>query len=196
LLELEPKVDAQISLFPSVPSETRPEKSGAVYTPQFIASFFAKYIRDNMTPRAFRTLRFFDPACGSGIFARTLLEQQCDPVGERVSPQAIAGHFERIRLVDSNPGACEAARRSLSLLYLILTGSIPRAINIKCADAIRLWTSGDRETYNVIIVNPPYIKYEHLTPDDREHYQKFCIDGTHWESRFLSSVCEAMPEFD
>jgi type I restriction-modification system DNA methylase subunit len=73
LLEFEDDVSGQLSFLPSIPLEKQPRKAGAVYTPQFIASFFVRYVRENVTPRMFRNVRFIDPACGSGIFARTLL---------------------------------------------------------------------------------------------------------------------------
>src|SRR5439155_22517170 len=76
----------QLSLFRELPQEVQDRSLGGVYTPQYIARFFARFLKDNHTPRAFRTLRTIDPACGSGMFLRTLLEMQCDPLQDAVTP--------------------------------------------------------------------------------------------------------------
>jgi hypothetical protein len=80
LLEFDEDDELQFSFIAPVPTEKSPTKSGAIYTPLFIAGFFARFLRDNLTPKAFRQLRSMDPACGSGIFLRTLLELQCNPL--------------------------------------------------------------------------------------------------------------------
>jgi hypothetical protein len=62
-----------------LPFEEQSKAYGSYYTPQYIARFFARYLREQMPPRQFRQLKIADPACGSGIFLRTTLELQCDP---------------------------------------------------------------------------------------------------------------------
>jgi hypothetical protein len=60
----------QLSFVKSTPSQIPQYKSGLIYTPEFIAGFFARFIQDNLTPKSFRELRSIDPACGSGPYVR------------------------------------------------------------------------------------------------------------------------------
>ena len=70
-------------LFREAPEEVSDRALGGVYTPQYIARFFARYLKQNHTPAHFKMLRTCDPACGSGMFLRTILEMQCDPMQSR-----------------------------------------------------------------------------------------------------------------
>jgi len=137
----------QLSFMAAVPSESAPLKAGAVYTPQFIAGFFARYIRDNVTPRRLRSLRTIDPACGSGIFLRTLLELQCDPIVQGTTPTSIRQAFSQIFGIDKDPNACEATRLSLALLHLVATGKLPQSWELRVSneDAIKAALEGRLE---------------------------------------------------
>ena len=86
--ELEAEYE-QLSFISPAPKTIASRRSGSVYTPQFIAGFFARFIRDNLTPKSFRELLSIDPACGSGLFLRTLLELQCDPSLQGTVPSTI-----------------------------------------------------------------------------------------------------------
>jgi hypothetical protein len=167
----------QLSFIVSAPVEVSTPKYGSVYTPQFIAGFFARFIRENTTPRRFRDLCFIDPACGSGIFVRTLLELQCDPLLSGTTTATIQKSFSSAEAVDKDPNACEATRLSLALLYLIATGSFPRAANlhVRNEDAIlaALQNRLHKQAYGAVLTNPPYVKLDHLSPEDRETYRAY-----------------------
>jgi len=121
---------AQHTLFPSIPEEISNRKMGGIYTPQYIARFFARFLKQNHTPPRFRSLRAADPACGSGMFLRTLLEMQCDPMDEVVTKNTAAIVFGNVFGLDVEINACKAARLSLTLLHLVLTGDF-RIIRLK-----------------------------------------------------------------
>lgn len=84
---------AQLSLLPQLPSEYADKSQGAVYTPQFIARFFSRFLREHIPPYEFKRLQTIDPACGSGIFLRTLLEFQCDPTNDALRPDLVEAAF-------------------------------------------------------------------------------------------------------
>ena len=178
ILEFEADDHIQMSFLPPVPKERVARRTGAIYTPQFIAGFFARFIRENVTPRAFRTLRTLDPACGSGIFLRTLLEYQCDPLTQGLTTESIRSAFEQASGIDRDPNACAATRLSLALLHLVATGSLPEKLAIVTANAIDLALNGAIEplSYDVIVANPPYIKFDHLEIADRTQLQEL-VDG-------------------
>lgn len=177
IFSYEEDIVTQSSFFPDVPKLTAPSKIGAIYTPQFIASFFARFLRDNLTPRVFRDLRSIDPACGSGLFLRSLLELQCDPLTLGVTSSSISYAFGRAEGIDKDINACEATRLSLALLHLIVTGRLPTKdeLMIRHLDSIASYQAGaiDSAGYGAIISNPPYIKLDHLPAEVRKIYQEF-----------------------
>ena len=169
----------QLSFIAKPLVEQRNIKSGAIYTPQFIASFFAKYIRENVTPRQFRTMRTVDPACGSGIFLRTLLELQCNPFDPAITKQAITEIFGNTVGVDRDPNAVEATRLSLSLLYLVTTGELPSTLNVEHSEALTALVpqpNADGRSFDAILSNPPYIKLENLPTEDAVLYRSYLGD--------------------
>lgn len=168
----------QSSFFNSIAVEQKFEKTASIYTPQFVAGFFVRYLRDNTTPRSFRELSSIDPACGSGIFLRTLLEQQCNPLNYGVTPQSIATAFANVAGIDIDANACEATKLSLSLLHLLSTGSLPLALNIQNTNAIEsvLLDGIAVEHFDVVLANPPYIKLDDLQPDQRAIYKNYLGD--------------------
>jgi type I restriction-modification system DNA methylase subunit len=164
---LKETVTAQRTLFAPVPDEVSDRSLGGVYTPQYIARFFARFLKQSHPPKAFRQLHVADPACGSGIFLRTLLEMQCDPM-DGIDVRKIADvAFQNIVGVDAESNACKATRLSLSLLYLVLTGSFPAAeLEIHNEEAIKFFS--DRSdlygTFDAILANPPFVKWENILP--------------------------------
>lgn len=167
--------EAQLSFISQLPTERSALKSGAIYTPLFVASFFARFLRDNLTPKTFRQMRTMDPACGSGIFLRTLLELQCNPLVPGTTLQTIHAAFGNTFAIDIDPNACQATRLSLALLHLVATGTLPQTINVKQANAISLAMSEDfpATQLDAVIANPPFIKLDHLRDSDRNVYLEY-----------------------
>jgi len=174
LLEFEDET-AQLSFIASLPTEKPVAKSGSIYTPQYVAGFFARYLQDNMTPRAFRNLRVIDPACGSGIFLRTLLEVQCNPLVPGTTLQTIREAFAATTGIDRDPNACEATFLSLALLHLVATGELPHELDIRNADAIFLSSRGElpRTAFGAVVANPPYVKRDYLSESEVRNIREF-----------------------
>lgn len=162
----------QLSFLPKPRLEVAPRKTGAIYTPQFIASFFARYVRENTTPKRFRELRTLDPACGSGIFLRTILEEQCNPFDPSISTNTISEMFGRSTGVDKDENALEATRLSLALLHLVSTGRLPPKLDLRENDSIALAIAGGLPEggFDAVLTNPPYIKLDHLPAEVRGVY--------------------------
>lgn len=160
----------QLTLFPPVPEEIDERSLGGVYTPQYIARFFARYLKENIPPAAFRQLRVTDPACGSGIFLRSLLELQCD-VRQDIDIKTTAPvALRHLRGIDINPNACYATRLSLALLHLVLTDRFPDSLtNITHAEALTYFQEHRslEGSQDAVIANPPFIKWDHMHPDLR-----------------------------
>jgi type I restriction-modification system DNA methylase subunit len=160
----------QQSFFPVLPEETIERSFGNVYTPEFIARFFAKYVRKEMPPTRFQRLRVGDPACGSGIFLRTMLETKFQTFLESLTTEAIAQSFSQVFGVDIDPNAVAAARLSLALLSLVSTGSVPDSLEIVTADTLQLFIERPSlaNSLDVVVANPPFVNLEDLPADRRE----------------------------
>jgi hypothetical protein len=179
ILEFPDNESTQLSFINAVPDERRSTRTGSVYTPQFVAGFFARYLRDNMTPRSFRTLSVIDPACGSGIFLRTLLEQRCNPLVPGTTSETISQAFKTTFAIDRDANAAASTRLSLTLLHLVATGKVPEQLNVTTDDAIRLILSGSSAlgSYGAVLANPPYIKLDHLGAEDRATLAAYMGEG-------------------
>jgi methylase of polypeptide subunit release factors len=184
---------SELTLFRSLPDEIRNKDLGSVYTPQYVARFFARYLREHRTPRAFRTLRTIDPACGSGMFLRTLLEMQCDPASDGWTVESTRQTFERTHGIDVDPNACQANRLSLALLHLVLTGGFPETLNVVCAEAIGHLQERPDALFDVIIANPPFVKWDGLPKEIRTRLASYMLnEGFGKQDLYLAFLKAAM----
>lgn len=172
---LEVKDTQQLSLFSPIPEEKFNKNSGSYYTPQFIARFFTKFLEANIIDIYSRKLKILEPAVGSGIFIRTFLERQIE-VAQKENIDI--NLFENILAVDKNPTACNAANLSLSLLHLVSYDRFPdKEIKIISEDSLVLFEGTDyRKKFDIIMSNPPYIKYNSLDFVTRTNLKKFLGD--------------------
>ena len=157
----------QMSFLPVLAEETIEWKLGNVYTPEFIARFFARYIRARLPLRAFQRLVAIDPSCGSGIFLRALLELQNEALFDQHTTESIRQTFANVTGIDYDKNACHAAQLSLSLLSLSLTGEFPRDLRILNEEALQYYLDNPtfRNVADVVVANPPYIKFEAQSPE-------------------------------
>ncbi|MEM9389802.1 MAG: N-6 DNA methylase [Bacteroidota bacterium] len=178
----------QLALFGgNIPVEEVNKTYGAVYTPQYIARFFAKYLQENLSPSKFKDLKVLEPSVGSGIFLRSLLEIQCDPRNENLSQDSIEQAFQNITAIDIDQNACNATQLSLSLLHLILLGNFPRRLNIIQAETISYIQNNDlNEEFDVVISNPPFISSNFQSDEMRESIKSYL--GNHAYGRSDSSL--------
>ena len=146
----------QLSFLPEMPSEYTDRAQGAVYTPQFIARFFARYLRAHTTPFQFKRLEVIDPACGSGIFLRTLLEFQCDPTADGFDAETVQQAFARAQGIDNDPNAIAATQLSLSLLHLVLTSELPNDLPLSVGDFLGVDLAGINPP-DAAFANPPFV---------------------------------------
>ena len=164
-------VTEQPELFGHLPEKVTNRTLGGYYTPQYIARFFARFLQENLPPPLFRSLKTCDPTCGSGIFLRTVLEIQCDPLQDVVDHSAtVRLAYENTFGIDVDPNACEATRLSLYLLHLVLNGSFPQDLHIENAESMQYLERHPelRERFDAVIANPPYLKWDSLDSERQE----------------------------
>lgn len=165
----------QASLFPTLPEPERDRAFGSVYTPQYVARFFARYLRENTTPAMFRQLRSCDPACGSGIFQRTLLEMQTEPILTQFDASLVESIFERVTASDVDENAAQATRLSLALLYLVLTNEFPDDLHVISTEAIEFYAQHPelKETYDAVVANPPFVSLDIQSSEMRTRVSEY-----------------------
>jgi type I restriction-modification system DNA methylase subunit len=163
----------QMSLLPRMAVEL-PEKSfGAVYTPEYIARFFTRYLRNRLPLAVFQRLKVIDPACGSGIFLRAFLELQNEALLEARTTESVAATFDNITAVDIDKNACHAARLSLSLLSLVLLDDDVRDVAVLNESALTFYAGeATGRHFDVVVANPPYVKVEAQSPETKESILK------------------------
>jgi methylase of polypeptide subunit release factors len=159
--------NGQLSLLPRMAIETTEKGYGAVYTPEYIARFFARYLRNRLPLASFQRLKVLDPACGSGIFLRAFLELQNEALLDARTTESVRATFDNVLGIDVDPNACHAARLSLSLLSLVLLDDDIRDVNIQNGSALTFGRDLD-DPIDVVVANPPYVKVEAQTQEIRE----------------------------
>ena len=151
----------QIAMIPSTRDEPWNRELGGIYTPQFIASFFAKYLSGLMLGDRFTSLSVADPACGSGIFLRAAMEQKI--LSSSMEPDSAARlAFQSLFGVDIDENAVAASRLSLALLHLAATRELPDEVPVIQGDSMQRFAvpSESYERYDAVMVNPPFIRTE------------------------------------
>jgi hypothetical protein len=79
--------------------------------------------------------------------------------------------FGNVVGIDIDENACQATRLSLSLLHLVLTGEFPGGLAILNADAIKYYRDTQdtlRESFDAVIANPPFIRWQNMSGEERE----------------------------
>jgi len=179
---------SQLAMFPQLPEEEKAKAYGGIYTPQFIARFFAKFLQEQMGPSAFRRMKAADPACGSGIFIRTLMELKYDPIRNGVTTTDVHESFQNVLGLDWEVNAAQATRLSLALLSLTLTGSFPPQLQVFGVEAIEYLEKHPelRDSQEAVIANPPFVAIETQQLAIRERIAKFM--GRHASGRIDTST--------
>ena len=151
----------QIAMLPSTGDGRWNKELGGIYTPQYIASFFAKFLRSRVPAERFIDLSVADPACGSGIFLRAAMEQKL--LADGILPDLTTKpDFDSLFGVDIDENAVAAARLSLALLHLAARRELPASIPVIHADSLEYFSdpSDSSDLYDVVMVNPPFIRTE------------------------------------
>ena len=158
----------QFSMFPAAPEDSWNKHLGGVYTPQYIASFFARYLESQVTPERFMDASIADPACGSGIFLRASMERKllASDADLRDSAEPVLGSLFG---ADVDENAVAASRLSLALLYLAARGELPSDVPIRQADSLELFSpsGGFDRQFDVVMANPPFVRTELQAEDVR-----------------------------
>lgn len=134
--------------------------NGAFFTPSYIVD----YIIDEIKPKP--TDRNIDPSSGCGAFLIGLAEYYRQQYGKSVK-QTVKENIFGADILSYN---IERAKRLLSI-YALLHGEILEEtdFNLYQRDSLRhQWA----EKYDNVVGNPPYVKFQDLSDDNREYLIK------------------------
>lgn len=175
----------QTSLFTPLATNDNIKEQGSVFTPQYIARFFSRYLQENIPPFELRNVKVFEPSVGSGMFLRTFLEITCDPRLKSVDTSYINNFFQNVTGVDIDKNAVKATQLSLALLHLTLTDSFPEMLNIsqentldfylnelEASNKLEITSPSVGKKYDVVISNPPYISVENQDVQTKEKIKR------------------------
>ena len=151
----------QFSMFPKEPEEAWNKRLGGIYTPHYIASFFVRYLKSELSHERFLNATVLDPACGSGIFLRVAMEQKIWPSATNLG-EAAETALNSLSGLDIDQNAVSASRLSLALLYLAAHGELPEHVPIECGNSLASFSTTVRHlpSYDAVMMNPPFIRTE------------------------------------
>jgi hypothetical protein len=98
---------------------------------------------------------------------------QCNPADDNFSIQSVRESFSKTCGIDVDPNACQATRLSLAPLYLVLTGELPATLNIESAETIELLQQRPDSIFDVVIANPPFVKWDGLSDAIRQRLSSY-----------------------
>lgn len=159
----------QLSMFPMGSEEEWNRQLGGVYTPQYIANFFSRYLRTRFPGEQFVKASVVDPACGSGIFLRSVLEQKL-----MLASGSVDDAFNSVLGIDVDGNAVSAAGLSLALLHLAALGTLPYEVPVIQGNSIcrSIFPPEPNRPLDAVIVNPPFVRTELQTEEVREAIAK------------------------
>lgn len=165
-----------------VPQSVR-HSMGEYFTPGWLAD---RVVSEALPLLGKSKWKAIDPCCGSGSFLLTLIRQM---VGSHsihtLSPEdgksLLHAVLSRVHGMDINPLSVLTARVNYYLAVSALGCTEAAEIPVWCGDS----TSGNHAgSYDLIVGNPPWVKWENLPPAYRsklvatcQHRHIFCNDG-------------------
>ncbi|MBN4063054.1 MAG: SAM-dependent methyltransferase [Alkaliphilus sp.] len=135
---------------------------GAYYTPKVLADFIVKNIekKDNM--------KILEPSCGDGVFLESISEYIKD---------------EQIKSVEAIEIINEEAKKVKNRGY----GKKYKIIN---TDFLDFYHNNKNKRYDLIVGNPPYIRYQYLSKKQREIQSEILTNNGMKSNKLINSwVC-------
>ena len=155
---------------------TQKKSFGAVYTPNYIIDYLIRFSLQNALRNKQKALRICDPSCGSGGFLvriAEILEADYQISADKAFSEIIVG-------LDIDKIALEQAK-CLIELYLASKGKALPNKSTQLFELDTLTTDQDAilsntsspSGFDVIVTNPPYVKFQNLAPE----YRKILINN-------------------
>ncbi len=87
-----------------------------------------------------------------------------------VTEQTVTSSVENVMGWDIDPNACQATELSLALLHLVLLNKLPDNLPILVTESLQHFLDHPEvhDTLDVVLANPPFVRYELLSNDLKE----------------------------
>jgi type I restriction-modification system DNA methylase subunit len=146
---------------------------GKIYTPRFIVEKILQEV--GLDTISILGKSILDPACGDGRFLKVVAENII-----RFSPQEhLKENLEKIYGWDIDEQAVNLCKENLNALIKPL--GIEVNWNIELCNSLKKITDFETTKFDFIVGNPPYIRIQHLPPQERKFIQtfyRFCKNGS------------------
>lgn len=150
--------------------------TGKIYTPDFIVEKILDEIGYNKTENIVGK-RILDPSCGDGRFILKIAER----IIEFVPSELLKESLENIYGWDIDKQAIDLTIEKLNRLVQPYQLKINWQITVQDALKVPYETAFKDIKFDYIVGNPPYIRIQHLEPENRVFIQKnynFCKSGS------------------
>ena len=121
------------------------KERGGYYTPEKLANFITSLLYD-------KDLKILEPSCGDGVFLSSILE---------VSKNKKYKKVDAVEIVKEEYDKCVKLHNNSN-------------INLHNDDFYNFYQS-TKEKYDLILGNPPYIRYQYLTEKQRKRQSKVLL---------------------
>ena len=139
-----------------IPTSDR-KVNGAFFTPAYIVDFIINEVSPD------RTDKCLDPSCGSGAFLIGLVEYFKSQYGKSIR-QTIRENIFGSDILEYNVQRAKILLAIYGLLYDEII--VESDFNIYCHDSLKAKWNNE---FEVIVGNPPYVKYQDLSNDNRKY---------------------------
>lgn len=136
---------------------------GGYYTPEILADFILKNVK------AKKNLKILEPSCGDGAFIESIVKNiDIDNIQVVDAIEIIREEAEKVRL------------KNLGNKYNILNEDFLGYYHNNCSD----------KKYDLILGNPPYIRYQYLTKEQRQIQSEILVNNGMKSNKLINSwVC-------
>ena len=134
------------------------KERGGYYTPEKLANFITSLLYDE-------DLEILEPSCGDGVFLSSILEISKDKKYKKVDAvEIVKEEYDKcVKLIANN-----------------------KNINLYNDDFYKFYQT-TKEKYDLILGNPPYIRYQYLTEKQRKRQSKVLLDNKMIPNKLINS---------
>lgn len=157
---------------------TQEKLNGRYFTPPLIADFITNWALEQNNP----IYRILEPSCGDGIFLECLAELADNILGCRIEAIEIDEFVSR-QAAEKNTNCAWFANWDEYLKEDDL--NLFNVINDDFYSAYRNGMSDNR--YQIIVGNPPYIRYQYLTEEQREEQSTILVQSGMTSNKLINS---------
>ena len=134
------------------------KERGGYYTPEKLANFITSLLYNE-------DLKILEPSCGDGVFLSSILEKSKNKKYKRV---------DAIEIVKEEYDKCVELIKN------------KKNINLYNDDFYNFYQS-TKEKYDLILGNPPYIRYQYLTEKQRKRQSKVLLENNMVPNKLINS---------